>query len=79
MAVPKKRKTSSRGKQGRAHKNVVAPSLGKCPRCGSTKISHTACEVCGYYGDKKVLSIETKLEKAAKKKAKSAEKEKTEA
>lgn len=67
MAVPKKRKTSTRGKQGRAHKNVMAPALGKCPKCGSPKLTHAVCETCGYYGDKKVLEIETKLDKKIKK------------
>jgi large subunit ribosomal protein L32 len=82
MAVPKKRKTSSRGKQGRAHKNILSPNLGKCPKCGSPKLNHSVCETCGFYGDKKVLEIETKLDKKVKKeKAKEAKeaKEKVEA
>ena len=67
MAVPKKRKTSSRGKQGRAHQNVLTPSLGKCLKCGSPKINHTVCETCGFYGEKKIVDIETKLDKKVKK------------
>ena len=79
MAVPKKRKTSSRGKQGRAHKNVMSPSLGKCSKCGSPKLTHVACETCGFYGDRKVLNIETKLDKKVKKEKAQAAKETVEA
>jgi len=67
MAVPKKRKTSARGKQGRAHKKIIAPTLAICQKCGSPKMTHVVCGVCGFYGDKKVLDIETKLDKKVKK------------
>ena len=29
---------------------------------------HNACENCGYYGDRKVIDVETKLDKKLKKK-----------
>jgi large subunit ribosomal protein L32 len=78
MAVPKKRKTSARGKQGRAHKGLNAPELTVCTKCGSPKMPHQVCSACGYYGEKKVLDIETKLDKKLRKEKKAAKKEATE-
>lgn len=67
MAVPKKQTTSRRSKLRRSHDALKAISLNKCPKCGSPVASHTVCEVCGYYGNKKVLDVETKLDKKLKK------------
>jgi large subunit ribosomal protein L32 len=74
VAVPKKRKTSCRGKQGRSHDALKSVSLSKCARCGETVAPHTACGFCGYYGDKKVLNVESLVDKKARKEAKKAEK-----
>lgn len=74
MAVPKKRKTSSQGKQKRSHDALVKMNLVKCGKCGELVQSHTACAACGYYGDRKVLDVETKLDKKLKKDAKKQEK-----
>jgi large subunit ribosomal protein L32 len=76
MAVPKKRKTSSQGKQKRSHDALTKINLVKCSKCGELLQSHMACATCGYYGDKKVLDVETKLDKKLKKEEK--KKEKTE-
>jgi large subunit ribosomal protein L32 len=70
MAVPKKRKTSSQGKQKRSHDALVKIQLTKCPKCGEAVLPHTACQVCGYYGEKKVLDVESKLDKKLKKEEK---------
>ncbi len=75
MAVPKKRKTSSQGKQKRSHDALVKIQLAKCPKCGEAVLPHNACAVCGYYGDKKVLDVETKLDKKLKKEQKAEPKE----
>lgn len=74
MAVPKKRKTSSQGKQKRSHDALTKMNLVKCGKCGELLQSHTACAVCGYYGDKKVLDVESKLDKKLKKEQKKQEK-----
>lgn len=34
-----------------------APLLNKCPQCGSSVQSHTACASCGYYKGRQVLSV----------------------
>jgi len=75
MAVPKKRKTSSQAKQKRSHDALVKMNLVKCGKCGELLQSHTACTTCGYYGDKKVLDVESKLDKKLKKEEKKKEKE----
>lgn len=74
MAVPKKRKTSSQAKQKRSHDALTRVNLVKCSKCGDLLLSHTACTVCGYYGDKKVLDVESKLDKKLKKEQKKQEK-----
>lgn len=68
MAVPKK-KTSKRRSANRtaANTKVTAVSITKCPKCGEYKKQHVACSFCGYYGDKKVLDVESKLDKKIKK------------
>ncbi len=75
MAVPKKRKTSSQGKQKRSHDALVNIQLAKCPKCGEAVLPHNACTTCGYYDGKKVLDIESKLDKKLKKEAKAESKE----
>jgi hypothetical protein len=50
-------------------------NLVKCGKCGELLQSHTACTTCGYYGDKKVLDVESKLDKKLKKEQKKKEKE----
>lgn len=70
MAVPKK-KTSKRRTGMRTNAKKVNPIiLTKCAKCGEPKKSHQVCAFCGYYGDKKVLDVKTKLDKKIKKEEK---------
>ena len=78
MAVPKKRKTSTRGKQGRSHQGINPVNLVNCQKCGEKVITHQACQNCGFYGDKKVIAVETKLDKKLKKEEKKAKEEEKE-
>ena len=73
MAVPKKRKTSTRGKQGRSHDSLKKINLSICPKCGDPILPHNACTTCGYYKGKEVVHVETKLDKKLKKEAKKKE------
>ncbi len=75
MAVPKKRKTSAKGKQKRSHHALVKPSLINCPKCGDKNLPHTICATCGQYKGKEIIHIETKLDKKLKKEANSKEKQ----
>jgi large subunit ribosomal protein L32 len=67
VAVPKKKTTSRRSKLRQSHDALKAVNLSKCPKCGEAVMSHQACKTCGYYGDKKVIDVETKLDKKLKK------------
>jgi len=75
VAVPKKRKTSARGKQKRSHHALSKPTLIKCPQCGDKNISHTVCATCGRYDGKEIIHVETKLDRKLKKEAKNKEKQ----
>ena len=57
MAVPKRRKSSSRRDMRRAqHDKVEAPRLASCPNCSSPVVSHRVCPSCGYYKGRLVLA-----------------------
>lgn len=74
MAVPKK-KTSKRRSASRTAANMGLKNvtLSKCPKCGEPKKSHVVCSFCGYYGDKKILNVKTKLDKKLSKEGKQQE------
>ncbi|MBF0138536.1 MAG: 50S ribosomal protein L32 [Magnetococcus sp. DMHC-1] len=57
MAVPKKRKSKSRGRQGRSHDALHAPSLSTCPNCQEPRMPHRVCAKCGWYNGREVLTI----------------------
>ncbi len=71
MAVPKKKTSKRKSKTRRAANMKVKPiMLTKCPKCGEPKKAHVVCSFCGYYKGKKVLDIESKLDKKLKKEKK---------
>jgi len=50
VAVPKRRKTSSKRDMRRAqHDKVTAPNVVPCPSCSAPMISHRVCPSCGQY------------------------------
>ena len=56
MAVPKRRKTRSKGRMRRAqHDKVTAPNLVPCPNCSAPMVSHRVCPGCGFYKGRAVL------------------------
>ena len=76
MAVPKKKTSKRRTANRTSANNKIAPVvLTKCAKCGEPKKAHIACSFCGYYGGKKILNVESKLDKKAKKAAKDEAKE----
>jgi large subunit ribosomal protein L32 len=55
VAVPKRRKSSSKRDKRRAqHDKVTAPNVIACPECGETMLPHRACPACGAYRGRKV-------------------------
>ncbi len=51
--LPKKRHAKSRTRRRKSTKRITLPNFGKCPNCGSLKLSHIACKNCGYTKDEK--------------------------
>ena len=63
MAVPKRRRTSSRRNMRRAqHDKVVAPNLIPCPNCSAPVVPHRVCPSCGHYKGRKVLKTKGESE-----------------
>jgi len=58
MGVPKRKTSKMRLRTRKASHRWVAPQLNKCPQCGSTVASHTACPSCGYYKGRQVLTVD---------------------
>lgn len=63
MAVPKRRRTSSRRNMRRAqHDKVAAPNLIPCPNCSAPVVPHRVCPSCGHYKGRKVLKTKGESE-----------------
>jgi large subunit ribosomal protein L32 len=56
-AHPKQKISRSRQGRRRAHHALVAPQLVVCSNCGSKRLPHTVCNICGYYKDEQVIEI----------------------
>jgi large subunit ribosomal protein L32 len=56
VAVPKRRKSSSRRDMRRAqHDKVEAPNVIPCPSCSAPSVPHRACPSCGFYKGRAVV------------------------
>lgn len=79
MAVPKKRTGHSAQGSRRSNWKATKPETTKCPNCGATVLTHTACTACGTYKGKPI-SIKDRVEEKAevKKTAKKSTKKKAE-
>lgn len=56
MAVPKRRKSSSKRDMRRAnHDKVAAPNVVPCSNCSAPMVPHRACPACGFYKGKSVV------------------------
>jgi large subunit ribosomal protein L32 len=57
MAVPKRRKSTSKRDMRRAnHDKVSPPQYITCDNCGEVSLPHRACRACGHYKGRRVLS-----------------------
>jgi large subunit ribosomal protein L32 len=68
MSVPKRRRSKSKQARHRSQWKLKVPSFNLCPNCKEAVLPHNVCLRCGFYGSKKVLEVETKEEKALRKK-----------
>ena len=60
MAVPKKKTSSSRRNQRRAHDFLKSSTYTECQNCGEMMRPHHVCTACGHYNKRSV--IKTKVE-----------------
>ncbi len=49
MALPKRKKSTSKSKKGRIHYKIKSPGASECPNCSEIKPPHRACPSCGFY------------------------------
>ncbi|MGA2666931.1 MAG: 50S ribosomal protein L32 [Patescibacteria group bacterium] len=78
MAEPKKRLTSARSGNRRAHLLPKKISLALCPQCKSSMRPHHICKTCGFYKGTDVLKLEEKArQKEERRKAREQEESKS--
>jgi len=66
MAEPKKRMTSTRSGNRQSHDALKATSSVKCSHCKTEIPGHKVCKVCGYYRNKKILTVKDERKKQNK-------------
>lgn len=54
---------------GRSHQALKGITLGKCPKCKKPMLPHRACGYCGYYKNREIVKVKTKLAKSKNSKA----------
>ncbi len=57
MAVPKKKTSTSRRDQRRAHDALKSSTYGECKNCGELSRPHHVCASCGHYDGKQVVRM----------------------
>jgi large subunit ribosomal protein L32 len=58
MGVPKRKTSKMRLRTRKAANRWHASKLSKCPQCGASLPSHTACPACGFYNKRQVLTVD---------------------
>lgn len=57
--LPVKKLSRTRTRSRAAHHALRPVNTVGCPKCGSAKLPHAACEKCGYVSAKVTLPIKT--------------------
>jgi large subunit ribosomal protein L32 len=57
MPNPKRRHSTRRTANRRAHDFLTASGLSECPNCHEKKLPHRACPKCGAYKGRAVLDV----------------------
>ena len=58
MAVPKHKTSKSKRDKRRTHKKIDGITLSACPECGEAVEPHHACQSCGFYKGRAVITPE---------------------
>lgn len=58
MAVPKRKTSKMKIRQRKAANRYKGVQGNTCPECNAPLQPHRACEACGMYKGKQVLSVE---------------------
>lgn len=67
MGLPSQKRTKSSARRRASHFALKKTALNKCPKCDKPKIPHRACEFCGTYNGRQILTIKTKKKTAKQK------------
>ncbi|MBT3816877.1 MAG: 50S ribosomal protein L32 [Candidatus Magasanikbacteria bacterium] len=67
MGLPSKRRTSTSKNNRRSHHALKGINTVKCSACGAPALPHKACPTCGEYKGAKVVNVEKRTERRAKK------------
>jgi large subunit ribosomal protein L32 len=57
MPNPKRRHSTRRSANRRAHDFLTASGLSECPNCHEKKLPHRACPKCGSYKGRAVIEV----------------------
>ena len=58
MPNPKRRHSKQRTAKRRSHDFLTPVGISECPNCHERKLPHRACEKCGTYKGREILSTE---------------------
>jgi large subunit ribosomal protein L32 len=58
MANPKRKTSKGRRDRRRAHDALTPVDTMVCPNCMEVKLPHRACQSCGYYNGREVISVD---------------------
>jgi len=58
MPVPKRRVFKSKKRSRKAQDKIRNVALSTCPRCGTAKMPHRACNSCGFYKSVQVVDLD---------------------
>ncbi len=61
MALPKYKmsRSNTRARKAEWKKALKTVDLAECPQCHKPKMQHRACEACGYYKGRNVITVKT--------------------
>ncbi|MBI3680072.1 MAG: 50S ribosomal protein L32 [Acidobacteria bacterium] len=57
MPNPKRRHSTRRTSNRRAHDHLRPAALADCPKCGEPKLAHRVCPYCGSYKGREIVEV----------------------